>query len=104
MDLLRKIITRDKKRLISGQFDLDISYVTPRVLAMSFPGRGVASIYRNRCEDVIAYLQSKHSSDYLVLNLSNREYPQDDWSGQVLHHLGWEDHNCPPLGKLFMGA
>lgn len=104
MDLFRKIVSRDKKRLIAGNFDLDISYITPRVMAMSFPGQGIESMYRNSKQEVIAYLQKHHSGDYLVINLSNREYANDNWSGQVIHHLGWEDHNCPALGKLFMGV
>ena len=32
--------------------ELDISYVTSRVVAMSFPAEGIESAYRNHVEDV----------------------------------------------------
>ena len=34
---MRKAVSRDKRRLKVGEYDLDLTYITPRVIAMGFP-------------------------------------------------------------------
>ena len=36
-NIIRKIVSGQRIRQTDGEFDLDLSYITPRVLAMSFP-------------------------------------------------------------------
>jgi phosphatidylinositol-3,4,5-trisphosphate 3-phosphatase/dual-specificity protein phosphatase PTEN len=43
MNWLRCKISGKRKRFKDEQFNLDISYITPRVLAMSFPASGLES-------------------------------------------------------------
>lgn len=40
MNLLRKAVAGKKNRIIESDYNLDISYITPRILSMSFPGEG----------------------------------------------------------------
>jgi phosphatidylinositol-3,4,5-trisphosphate 3-phosphatase/dual-specificity protein phosphatase PTEN len=52
MDWLRKIVSGKRRRFNDDNYDLDITYITPRVIAMSFPASGVEQMYRNSISDV----------------------------------------------------
>lgn len=34
MDALRKVVSQKKRRLKLGDYDLDLTYITPRIIAM----------------------------------------------------------------------
>lgn len=53
MDWLRKIVSGNRKRFQDDKFDLDITYITDRVLAMSFPASGFEQMYRNNISEVM---------------------------------------------------
>ena len=52
MDWLRKIVSGNRRRFQDAQYDLDITYVTNWVMAMSFPASGFEQVYRNNINDV----------------------------------------------------
>ena len=52
MDWLRKIVSGKRNRFQSDNFDLDVTYITPRILGMSFPASGLETMYRNNINDV----------------------------------------------------
>ena len=52
MDWLRKIVSGKRNRFKDDDYNLDITYVTKRVLGMFFPASGVESMYRNNINDV----------------------------------------------------
>ncbi|XP_065410058.1 auxilin isoform X10 [Chrysemys picta bellii] len=54
--------------------ELDISYVTSRIIVMSFPAEGVELGFRNHIEDVRTFLDSRHPDHYTVFNLSQKSY------------------------------
>lgn len=47
MNFLREKVSGKKKRLIKEGFNLDLTYITKRIIAMSFPGEGFEGFYRN---------------------------------------------------------
>ena len=50
---IRKIVSQKKRRFESEGFNLDLSYVTERVIAMGYPAsEHVEAMYRNSLEDV----------------------------------------------------
>ena len=50
---IKKIVSKKKRRFESEGFNLDLSYVTERVIAMGYPAsEHVEAIYRNSLEDV----------------------------------------------------
>jgi phosphatidylinositol-3,4,5-trisphosphate 3-phosphatase and dual-specificity protein phosphatase PTEN len=52
MNWLREIVSGKRKRFQDDNYNLDITYITDRVLAMSFPAQGFESLYRNSIENV----------------------------------------------------
>ena len=100
MNFVRKWVSGDKKRYISEDYNLDLSYITPRIVAMAFPASGFESVYRNKIEDVSKFIKEKHGSNFLIINLSNRKYDYTKFDNQV-EEYEWVDHHAPPLPTLF---
>jgi phosphatidylinositol-3,4,5-trisphosphate 3-phosphatase/dual-specificity protein phosphatase PTEN len=54
---IRKIVSQKKRRFDSEGFNLDLSYVTERVIAMGYPASEyIEAMYRNSPEDVRRYM------------------------------------------------
>ena len=100
MNYLRTVVSGGKKRYIDENFNLDLSYITPRIIAMAFPGTGITSLYRNKLEDVADFLNQKHRNNYLILNISGYKY-QIEKLNKVIHRDDWLDHHSPPFEILF---
>lgn len=66
-------VSQNKRRYIDSHFDLDLTYVTDRVIAMSFPSSGSEALYRNSIRDVGEFLDKKHFGHYRVYNLCCKE-------------------------------
>ena len=67
----RKIVSGDKARFKDDALgvDLDLAYLTDKIIMMGYPASGVASFYRNKGEDVKRFLQHRHQDKYWVFNL-----------------------------------
>jgi len=61
MNWLRKIVSGKRRRFQDDNYNLDITYITGRVLAMSFPAQGIESFYRNSIENVNLYTSKENS-------------------------------------------
>lgn len=96
----RNKVSQNKRRYIDDHFDLDLTYVTDRVIAMSFPSSGSEALYRNSIRDVGEFLDKKHFGHYRVYNLcSEREYDTSYFHNQVQRVL-IDDHNVPRFTDL----
>ena len=99
MDWLREWVSQDRRRLrTSDGFNLDLSFVTPRLIAMSFPAVGVEGQFRNHIDTVAAYLDERYQTaehtNYMVFNLSgasSRGYLQPP-STVSAHTSVWPHH------------
>ena len=49
---IKKMVSKKKRRFEGEGFNLDLSYVTDRVIAMGYPSQSVESMFRNSLEDV----------------------------------------------------
>lgn len=50
---IRSKVSGDRKRTKEGDYDLDITYITPRIIAMSYPGQtSLELLYRNPATQV----------------------------------------------------
>uniref|UniRef100_A0A8C5SWY8 Uncharacterized protein n=1 Tax=Laticauda laticaudata TaxID=8630 RepID=A0A8C5SWY8_LATLA len=47
-------------------YELDLTYITERIIAVSFPGNCSEEIYQNNFQDVIGMLKSRHGGNYMV--------------------------------------
>lgn len=46
------MVSGKRNRIENQKYNLDITYITPWVIAMSYPSVGVEAAYRNPIEDV----------------------------------------------------
>jgi len=100
MDFIRTIRSKKKKRYTQDGFNLDLSYITPRIIAMSFPAEGFPSLFRNPLPSVSNMLNTKHSFNYRIFNLSGIEYDYSKF-GYNVEEYPWPDHYPPPIELLF---
>ncbi|XP_028833184.1 tensin-3 isoform X2 [Denticeps clupeoides] len=63
-------------------YELDLTYITERIIAVSFPRMASEETYLRNLKDVTRMLKSKHSDNYLTLD------------------TGWPDLHAPPLDKI----
>ncbi|KAG6967497.1 hypothetical protein JG687_00004239 [Phytophthora cactorum] len=95
-------ITREEKRRFSSDgFDLDLTYVTQRLVALGYPAEKIEGIYRNHYRDVFRFFEQRHPGRYRVYNLcvERRYAPDEKFHGRVAE-FGFEDHCPPPLSLL----
>lgn len=99
MNLIREIVGGAKNRFKEEGFNLDLTYISSRIIAMAFPASGIEKIYRNSISAVAEFMDSKHPNGYIVINVSGREI--DEKKLKNVHSYKWEDHKNPPLHMLF---
>mmetsp|Transcript_41015 Transcript_41015/g.117866 ORF Transcript_41015/g.117866 Transcript_41015/m.117866 type:complete len:403 (-) Transcript_41015:216-1424(-) len=93
---LRGLVSGKKKRFQDGVFDLDLAYVTPRVIAMGYPSVGLEVAYRNPATEVRRFLESRHQGHYKVFNLcSERDEDMSSVFGRVEYFPFCDHHPCP---------
>ena len=65
----KHLVSKKKRRYQDSEFDLDMAYITDRVIAMGYPSVGLEAIYRNDVNDVIAFFEKKHKGNVKIYNL-----------------------------------
>jgi len=103
--MLRRWVSGDRNRYVADDFDLDLCYVTDRIIAMSYPATGVASLYRNSRSEIKRFLDTKHTERYLVFNLCEESlYPPLDFSHRLnpagAVEIPFENHSVPRLRQM----
>lgn len=69
------MVSGEKKRLKEDGFNLDLTYITPRILAMSYPASDfIQTIYRNNASTLARCLTKRHGEKYWIFNLSEQQY------------------------------
>lgn len=100
MNIIRNVASGKRNRFKEDNYNLDLTYITPRIIAMSFPASGLEKMYRNSIDKVAKFLEEKHGENYLVFNFSNKSYNYDKFKGRVKDYQ-WRDHFAPKILLLF---
>jgi len=99
-DKARQYVSGNKRRFQEDGFDLDLSYVTPRIVAMGFPSTGLEAVIRNPLSQVQKFFADRHGGHFKVYNLcSERDY---DLKGvfPLVERFPFPDHNPCPMDML----
>ena len=96
---IKSLVSKAKCRFVYDGFDLDLTYITPRIIAMGFPSTAIEGLYRNNMDDVKRFFNTRHKNCYKVYNLcGERTYPKDTFYKQS--YYPFPDHEAPPLNLL----
>jgi phosphatidylinositol-3,4,5-trisphosphate 3-phosphatase/dual-specificity protein phosphatase PTEN len=118
---LRHLVSGAKARTVDAETgtDLDLVYLTPRLIIMAWPGSGVEVLYRNNRRHVRRFLDTKHGEHYRIFNLVPRTEntcecesscvrpapahsitdEADEFDGRVSRYP-FPDHHPPPLSMI----
>jgi protein-tyrosine phosphatase len=93
--ILRHLVSGSNRRFTQGtEFDLDLTYITPRMIAMGFPSVGIEANYRNPADKVAGLLEQRHPGHFKIYNLSEREHTTDLF-GTTSVSYPFPDHHAP---------
>ncbi|XP_038617488.1 phosphatidylinositol 3,4,5-trisphosphate 3-phosphatase TPTE2-like isoform X1 [Tachyglossus aculeatus] len=96
----RWMVSENKRRFQMDGFDLDLTYITDRVIAMSFPSSGKQSFYRNPIGEVVRFLDTKHGNHYKVYNLCSEKGYDPKYFHHRVERIFIDDHNVPSLNEI----
>ena len=96
---LKSLVSQDKNRFCFDGFDLDLTYITPRIIAMGLPSTSYEALYRNNMADVLNFFNARHPEHYKVYNLcEEKKYAPDIFYKQG--YFPFQDHEAPPLNLI----
>lgn len=86
-------------RAMEDSCELDLVYITERIIAVSFPSTANEENFRSNLREVAQMLKSKHGGNYLLFNLSEQRPDITKLHAKVLE-FGWPDLHTPALEKI----
>ncbi|KAK7394447.1 hypothetical protein VNO78_14975 [Psophocarpus tetragonolobus] len=99
-NFIRNLVSKQRRRMLIDGYDLDMSYITDRVLAMSFPAQRMRAMYRNPLWQVKSVLDMRHYEHYKIYNLCIEEsYDADNFYGRV-EAYPFDDNHVPSLEMI----
>ncbi|CAE7200115.1 pteN [Symbiodinium natans] len=99
--LARRTVSQNRRRYSYNGFDLDLSYITERILAMGFPAKDLEAKFRNPLSEVRRFLNQQHPN-HRVYNLCrepDRRYDESSFK-EVSTRVCFYDHTPCPLEQL----
>ena len=98
--LVRRLVSKRKRRFQGDGFDLDLSLITPRLIASGYPSLGLEALYRNPASSMRRFLVSRHGA-FRVWNLcAERRYDASRLGRAPEQALTWWDHTPPPFAAV----
>lgn len=91
---------RMNKMQFRGEFNLDLCYITKRIISMSVPSEGREQLYRNPIDKVVTFFEKMHKDKYMVYDLcEERSYDYSKFQGRV-EPFKFTDHSVPTITKM----
>ena len=86
---IKTLVSKKKRRFIEDGYNLDLTYISDRVIAMGYPSENLESMYRNKLEDVRNLLEQKHkvTSCFMIVEIAILKLTVSTTSS-FLSHLG----------------
>ena len=103
-NFIKRLVSKKKRRFQDSDFDLDMSYITEKVIAMGFPSTGIEKMYRNSLSDIIKFFHLRHNDEVKVYNLcleKDRIYNKNIFPNAKVGLFPATDHNPCPI-KLIL--
>jgi len=98
----RKCVSGNKTRYEKDGYDLDLTYLQPRIIVHGFPSIGIEHMYRNPRYEIRRFLDEKHADHYKMFNFCCE--PGRGYDASVYHdrveRYPFKDHNTPPLETM----
>ena len=101
---IKEMVSEGRIRMHKRNFDLDLVYITHRIIAMGYPATGCESFYRNSFKDVKQFLNEEHGEKFKVYNLcmeKSRIYKKAAFGGPGVSLFPFQDHQSCPV-KLML--
>jgi len=98
----RRITGENKMRYvdIENGFDLDLTYITDSLIAMSVPATGWVQAFRNPIGEVARFFRTFHENHFRIYNCCpEHPYPFEPFDGNV-RPFDIQDHTPPNMGFL----
>ena len=58
VESIRKLVSGNRRRFVDDDFSLDLTFITPQIIAMSYPSSWPESTWRNPVDKVRASLKN----------------------------------------------
>lgn len=99
-NVLRRMVASKRSSIQYQGHELDMCYVTPCLIAMSYPCTGLSTMWRNDIRVVRDFLNQNHRDHWRVWNLSGVSYDVQGLEGRVVDVHNIPDHHAPTLNVL----
>uniref|UniRef100_A0A1I7XRN8 Phosphatase tensin-type domain-containing protein n=1 Tax=Heterorhabditis bacteriophora TaxID=37862 RepID=A0A1I7XRN8_HETBA len=94
---LRIMVSQNRRRYRQDGFDLDLTYITDRIIAMGYPADTKEALYRNSMSHIVRFLEKNHPGHYKVFNLRGQYvYDTSKFHNRVVS-FEMTDHHPPRL-------
>ncbi|KPA82371.1 putative tyrosine phosphatase [Leptomonas pyrrhocoris] len=95
---IRSRVSQNKVRFRNGDFNLDLTYITPHIIAMGYPAHGTEYYIRNPIDEVERFFDERHGGHFRLYNLcAERAYDHPHRFHGCFRRFPFDDHNAPPL-------
>lgn len=81
--------------------DLDITYMTSRLIVMSCPTEGIESAaFGNNIDQIKEAIEAKHGKTYRIYNLANKTYKKEKFSQVIDLGMQLAGNRAPPISLM----
>ena len=95
---MKQLVSKDKTRFCYDGFDLDLTYITTRIIAMGYPSTNLEGLFRNKLDDVKGFFITRHPEHHKIYNLCEERKYKDYFDKQG--YYPFKDHEAPPLNLI----